>query len=130
MSVPLHITEHSADGVVVLQLEGHLVFDEGVRVFRDRVRELIKGGARQLLVDLNAVTYIDSGGIGSLVEMYLHVRRRGGRLRLLRPSACASRVLEITHLTTVFEIFEDEGRAIRNTPPMASPPPDTTLRPH
>ncbi|HYT68751.1 MAG TPA: STAS domain-containing protein [Vicinamibacterales bacterium] len=112
MSVPLHIEEHFRDGVLILQLEGHLVADEGDRQLRERITDLLSTGARLLLIDLRKVSYIDSGGIGAMVEMYNHVERAGGRLALLCPSACAKRVLEITHLTTVFEVFHDEDQAI------------------
>jgi anti-anti-sigma regulatory factor len=54
------------------------------------------------------------GGVGALVEMYMHVARRGGRLKLLRPSACATRVLQMTHLSSVFEIFDDEEAGLRS----------------
>lgn len=114
MSVPLRITERSTNGVVVLQLEGHLVFDEGDRKLRERVTSLVDAGARLLLIDLHAVSYIDSGGIGGLVQMYVNVSRRGGRLTLLCPSSCANRVLQITHLSTVFEIFDNEEQAVRS----------------
>jgi anti-sigma B factor antagonist len=117
MSLPLHIDEHTVGGVVVLQLEGHLVFDEGDRVLRDRIRELVQSGVRNVLIDLNAVSYVDSGGIGALVEMYMHLKRNGGQLKLLRPSPCATRVLDITHLATVFEIFEDEEHALHPVVP-------------
>jgi anti-anti-sigma regulatory factor len=45
--------------------------------------------------------------------MYLHVRGRGGRFKLLCPSSRACRVLQITHLDHVFEVFEHEADALR-----------------
>jgi anti-anti-sigma regulatory factor len=48
------------------------------------------------------------------VAMFRHVTRRGGQLKLLRPSPCARRVLGITHLTAVFDIFDDEPEALLN----------------
>ena len=114
MSAPLRITERSVGDVVFLHLEGHLVFDEGDRILRDRITALVDAGSRSLLVDLHDVTYIDSGGIGALVEMYIYVSRRGGRLVLLRPSHVADRVLHITHLSSTFQIFEEEPAAVRS----------------
>ena len=63
---------------------------------------------------MSRVSYVDSGGIGSLVEMYLHLVRRGGQLKILRPSASSRRVLQITQLDTVLEIFDEEEQAIRS----------------
>ena len=117
MPPPLRIADRSIDGVVVLQLDGQLVADEGDALLRERVTALVAGGARMLVIDLQNVTYIDSGGVGALIAMNVHVMRHGGRLTLLRPSACATRVLQITHLATVFEIFQDEQQAVGSLTP-------------
>ena len=120
MSVPLRIAERTVDGLVVLHLDGHLVFDEGDRILRERVTNLVKAGSRLLLIDLHDVSYIDSGGIGALVQMYVDIAKLGGRLALLCPSTCANRVLQVTHLSAVFEIFQDEAQARRTM--TAAPP--------
>lgn len=114
MSAPLRITERSIGDVVIFHLAGHLVFDEGDRLLRERVMQALEAGSRFLIIDLCEVSYVDSGGIGALVEMYNQVNRRGGHLKLLCPSACADRVLHITHLSSVFEIFHDEDAAVRS----------------
>lgn len=112
MAEPLVIREHNREGVTVLELSGRLVFDEGERAFRDRVMSLVAGGQKRFLVDLRDVSYIDSAGVGSLVAMFLHVLKRGGRLKLIRPSERACRVLEIAQLLSVFDVFETEAQGI------------------
>jgi anti-sigma B factor antagonist len=114
MSVPLQLAERPAGDVVVLQLRGHLVVDGGDRALRERVRLLTALGKTSILVDLGDVSYIDSGGIGTLVQVFTEVVNLGGELKLLHPSWRSTRVLEITHLTSVFEIFEDEEEALRS----------------
>ena len=113
MSAPLHITQRSAAGVIVFELHGRLVFEDGDEVFRECVGSLIKTGPLALLVDLRDVSYMDSAGIGALVEGYLRVSRRGGQLKLLCPSACVQKVLDITRLSTVLDIYTDEATALR-----------------
>jgi anti-sigma B factor antagonist len=127
MSVPLQLTERSINGLVVLQLDGHLVFDEGDRILRDRVRSLVASGTRLLLLDLHGLSYIDSGGMGALVELTLHVARSGGRLALVCPSKCANRVMQITHVSTVFEIFQNEEQALRSMNVVAPPRPGAAV---
>ncbi len=114
MSSPLQITERAVAGGVVFELSGRLVFDEGTQVVRDTLKAAVAAGVRACLIDLEHVTYMDSGGVGVLVEIYLHVTRCGGRLTLLRPSASARRVLRITHLASVFNIFNEEADALRS----------------
>jgi anti-sigma B factor antagonist len=118
MSVPLQIAERTVGGVVVLQLHGQLVADAGDRILRERVHSLVEEGRTALLLDLGDVSYMDSGGIGTLVEAFTQLRALGGQMKLLHPSWASERVLRITHLTSVFEIFETEEEALRS---MGSP---------
>ncbi len=114
MSSRLQITERTVGDVVIFGLSGQLVYDEGTRLLRHTLTTAVAAGARKCLLDLEQITYLDSAGVGSLVEMFRHVTRRGGQLKLLRPSPCARRVLGITHLTAVFDIFDDEPDALLN----------------
>lgn len=114
MHTPLQIAERTVGGVFIFSLSGALVFDEGTQRLRDVVKTAVAGGARACLLDLERITYLDSGGVGALVELYRHVTRRGGQLKMLRPSLPARRVLGITHLTAVFDIFDDEIDALLN----------------
>jgi len=110
----LQITDRVVGSVTIFRLSGTLVYDEGTRLLRQVLTTAVAAGARACLLDLEQITYLDSAGVGSLVEMFRHVTRRGGQLKLLRPSPCARRVLGITHLTAVFDIFDDEPDALLN----------------
>ena len=113
MPAPLRIAERSVGDTLLLKLTGHLVFDEGDRILRDRIHEAADAGSRRILLDLHDVTYVDSGGIGAVVELYLYLARMGGRLALMCPGPCAQRVLQITHLISALDVFDDEASAIR-----------------
>ena len=123
MLAPLRITERPIGDTKLLELSGRLVFDDGDQILRERIHALVDAGSRRILLDLRDVTYVDSGGIGAVVEMYLHVTKVGGRLALMRPGPCARRVLQITHLMSALDVFEDEDTAIReiHLPPQTRP---------
>jgi anti-sigma B factor antagonist len=116
MPTPLRITRRTTGRVTILELSGRLVFDEGDRELKEHVTSLVAGGNDHLLIDLHNVTGIDSGGVGALVAMYLHVTRRGGQFKLLCPSQRSSEVLRITHLFSVFEVFDREAEAVQSFP--------------
>jgi anti-sigma B factor antagonist len=116
MSTPLRITRRTTGHVTILELNGRLVFDEGDRLLKDHVTSLIAGGTNNLLIDLHNVSGIDSGGVGALVALYLHVTRRGGQFKLLCPSPRSAEVLRITHLFSVFEVFDREAEAVMSFP--------------
>lgn len=114
MDSPLRINQRTAAAnVTVLDVSGRLVFSGGEEsLLRNEVAALIGAGERKLLVDLSNVTYIDSGGVGSLVTAYLHTIRRGGQLKVVCPNDRVCRVLKITHLTSVLDVFDTEAQAL------------------
>ena len=113
MTTGLTIAPRRSAGILVLDLAGRLIFDEdGDVLLRQAVTQAVAGGERRILLDLAGVRQMDSGGVGTLVAVYLHTAKRGGKLKLLRPSERVARVLHMTHLETAFEIFEDEAQAV------------------
>jgi anti-sigma B factor antagonist len=114
MDSPLRITQRTAAaGVTVLDVSGRLVFSGGDEsLLRNEVAARVGAGDRRLLVDLSNVTYIDSGGVGSLVTAYLHTVRRGGQLKLVCPNDRVCKVLTITQLTSVLDVFDSEAAAL------------------
>ncbi len=58
-----------------------------------------------VIVDLGAVSYIDSSGVASLVEAYQSARKDQTHFALVAVSEAAMRVLELARLNKVFSIF-------------------------
>lgn len=59
-----------------------------------------------LLVDLSAVEFLDSTGLGVLVGGLKAARKAGGDLRLASPSPPVARLLRLTTLDRVFRVLE------------------------
>jgi anti-sigma B factor antagonist len=111
MKRTLEIAERVVGAVTILDMQGRLVLDE-TEFFRRRIDELVRQNRLQILLNLKAVTYIDSAGVGMMVGKYLSVRRLGGDVKLLHLTARSYRVMTITKLLTVFEAFDSEEQAI------------------
>lgn len=110
----LQVARRNVGNVSVFALQGALAYEDGTRVLRDEVTSAVSNGNRLCLLDMREVTYLDSGGVGLLVAMFRHVTSRGGQFKLLSPSVPARRVLGISQLTRVFDIFDDEKDALLN----------------
>ena len=108
------ITQHSVGDVTVLELEGRLVLEEGEIPLREQVDQLVAQGPVKIVLDMSHVTRLDSAGIGTLVSKYLTASRKGGNLKLVQPTDHSRYLLDITKLSTVFEIYESEEEAIRS----------------
>ena len=110
----LHIEERPLDDITLLVLTGQMLLDDGDLVFRRHVHDLIDRGRMKILVDLAGVTYIDSSGVGMMAAKLKTVRDRGGDIRLLRLNTRGHRLFSVAKLHTVFEIFNDDAKAIRS----------------
>jgi anti-sigma B factor antagonist len=71
---------------------------------REELYAIIDGGARELVVDLSELGFIDSSGLGVLVAALKHMREQDGQLVLSGLAQPALRVFEITDLTALFTI--------------------------
>jgi len=79
--------------------------------FRKTLLDSLKGADR-VAVNMIAVKYIDSSGIASLLEVLKEARQSKKGLVLFGLTAAVSQVLQLTRLTGVFEIRENEEQAL------------------
>jgi len=110
----LTITTRMTGDVAVLGLTGRLVLEDTDSPLRSAVERLVRDGHVKLVLDLAAVTYIDSAGLGLLVAKFVSLRSRGGDLRLVHPSPRSMHLMTITNLATVFETYPTEDAAVRS----------------
>ena len=110
----MEITERTVGAITVLDLSGRLTIGEGAQLLKDKSESLVFQGRNQVIVNLAAVPYIDSGGLGQLVACYTTLARAGGRLTLLNVSTRNHDLLSITKLVAVFDTFDSEQDAIES----------------
>src|SRR6266436_6644835 len=101
------------DGIVVVDCAGRIVFGEETAELRDKVKALIIANSR-IVLNLANVTYIDSGGLGTLVALYTTARNAGGAVKLARLTQRVGDLLQVTKLLTVFEVYDTEEKAIQS----------------
>ena len=71
---------------------------------RDEIRAALPATTVNLDLDLSALTFLDSSGLGTLISLHKTLRSRNGTVRLLKPAANVQQILELTRLHRVFEI--------------------------
>jgi anti-sigma B factor antagonist len=111
--MPLKITSREVDGVTVLALDGRIVLGEETSTLREKVKSLLGEGKKDIVLNLNNVTLIDSSGLGALVAAYSSAKSGGASLRLSNLGSRVDELLQITKLYTVFEVSETEADALR-----------------
>lgn len=107
------IEERVSGAVTILDVRGRLT----IEVLRDmtlaeRVRPHLQAGRKQIVLNLEAVPYVDTTGLCNIVEAYITTKRQGGSLKLLHLTAHVREMLTITRLLTVFEAYDSEAAAV------------------
>ena len=110
----MEITERTVDAITILDLSGRLTIGEGAQLLKDKSESLVFQGRNRVIVNLAAVPYIDSGGLGQLVACYTTLAKAGGRLKLLNVGTRNHDLLSITKLVSVFDTFDTEREAIES----------------
>ncbi len=99
------------NGVTVVSCSGRITFGDEAMALRENLKKVL-ASTRQVILNLSGVTYIDSGGLGTLVGVYSSARASGADIKLTGLGQRLRDVLQITKLVTVFEVYETEQQAI------------------
>ena len=109
----MQIEERVVGEVAIMQVLGDITLGKGGDVIlKDKIQSLLQQGYRKLLLDMGKVSYIDSAGLGQLVQMYATTSHLGGSLKLLNLTKRLKDLLVLTKLLTVFDTYESEEAAL------------------
>jgi anti-sigma B factor antagonist len=104
---PVATIKQRLDGSIgIVELDGRLTVNDQPGLLKEAVAGIVRQGARNVLIDLSGVHYIDSTRLGELIAAHVTVSRQGGRLKLVRTPPRVVELLLIAGLGEVFERFE------------------------
>lgn len=108
---PLDVDVKDAGAVTIVAPRGDIdmaVSDD----LRARLTSLVDRGRVRLVLDLGAVTYIDSAGLGALVAALKHARATGGDIRVCAPASDVRSLFEMTRLDNVVSVHATREEAV------------------
>ena len=109
----MQIEERQSGEVTVIRVNGDITLNKGGDVLlKDKVQSLLQQGKKKLLLDLGGVSYVDSAGLGQLVQVYATTKNHGGSLKLLNLTKRLKDLLVVSKLLTVFDSYESESEAL------------------
>jgi anti-sigma B factor antagonist len=111
--VQLKLATRVKDGILIVDCSGRIVFGEESSLLRDKIKKAIAENNR-IVLNLKEVSYIDSGGLGTLVALRTTAQNAGGTIKLANLTDRVSGLLQVTKLLTVFEVYDSEGDAIKS----------------
>jgi anti-sigma B factor antagonist len=109
----LKLTTRKVNDILVVNCDGRIVFGEESAELRDTVKKLLTR-QNQIVLNLGGVSYIDSGGLGTLVALYTTAHNAGGAIKLSNLTQRVGDLLQVTKLLTIFEVFDTEEEAVRS----------------
>jgi anti-sigma B factor antagonist len=100
------------NGVTVLAPKGKIMGGPDSTELHEKLRDLIKGNAKKVTIDLSDVDWMNSTGLGILISGLTTMRNAGGELKLARVTDKIQSLLVITKLVTVFETHDTVEEAV------------------
>ena len=107
----LKLSTRIVDGIAVLDCAGRIVFGDESSLLRDTAKKMINENKR-IVLNLSGVSYIDSGGLGTLVSLFTTAQKAGGSIKLANLTERVGDLLQVTKLLTVFEVYDSEEKAL------------------
>ncbi len=108
---PFLINVERRGEATVLTLSGSCTMNEAANL-SESVCRLASEEVRLIVLDMAAMDFIESTGLGGIVAAYLQLRQRDGELRLVAPPPSIMQVLMLTRLTQLFEVFATVEQAL------------------
>ena len=99
--------------VAVVKITGDITLNKGGDVLlKDKVQSLLQQNQKNILLDMSGVSYVDSAGLGELVQAYATTKNRGGALKLVAVTKRLKDLLVVTKLLTVFDTYDSEAEGL------------------
>ena len=110
--INLYINERRVGDVTILDLKGRTRVGGTTVALHRSIHSLITEEKTLILLNLSGVTHVDSCGLGELIASFVSARAKGGDIKLLNVTDSLRKLMEITNLLTVFDVYENEPDAL------------------
>ena len=97
--------------ICTLKVKGHLKSGDPVIQFDTAVQSALSSGHIFLILDLEAMPYLDSSGIGAIVDALRNAKKVGGDVKLVNPSTFASKTFKMVRILNLFSVHTSQADA-------------------
>lgn len=104
-------TKQNGD-VSILILTGFFTMNLGENIIKNLITDTLNSGVRKIILEFKEVQFINSAGIGELVGSYISVSNRGGQIKLCGLPDKVLKMMNITRLISIFDIYKTEEEAV------------------
>ncbi len=113
----MEILQRRRGNVVILDIHGAISMGESKEKFAQVMDELLSEKSVNVLVNFSGINYVDSTGIGEMVGYLNKFVESNRQLKILKPHDRVLKLLQITKLDSMFEIYQDEEEGLKSFSP-------------
>jgi len=113
MIASMNISVRKKKDVAIVDFVGRLAAGVGDSMLPQLVGQILEEGYKKILLNLSGMDYIDSNGLGELVQSLKTSKRYGASLRLLKPQDRVTKTLRLTNLLPMFTVYDSESEALK-----------------
>jgi anti-sigma B factor antagonist len=121
----LKVRSRKVNGVVILDMYGRITSGEPLMLLRSTIRRFVDDGNDRFVLNLSDVNFVDSSGLGELIWTKSSLAKQGGHVNLLGLGKRVKDLLVMSKLMVVFDVFDDEAKAVAALERSASHDPTT-----
>ena len=109
----MEVKTREKEEIVIFDVTGEIKRSDVIDVtLHQQVKDYLDAGKRNILFNFKNVEFIDSFGVGEILASYISTHNLGGKLKIAKISKKLYLVFQVTMLTNVLEIFDDEENAL------------------
>ena len=105
------LQHESVNGIPVLRCSGRIVYGPESECLFEATRNMLQTFPT-LILDLRNITMIDAKGVGALLTLHALARSKNGSIRLVHVNERVGRVLRLTNLFGLFQLYDSEALAV------------------
>jgi anti-sigma B factor antagonist len=105
MPSQLNVKQETRSNFLLVKVEGHLTARHILSARATFNQALQEHG--NIAMDLSGIQFLDSMGVGILVNLFKQMKKKGGRLIILNPSQVAKEIFEVSDMDKWLPIHED-----------------------
>jgi anti-sigma B factor antagonist len=109
----MQIQERKVNDVTILAINGDIDLNSSPNM-RKKFEELIKNNALKIIINFQDVSYIDSSGLATIIEMLQRLKKVQGHLHLSNMSEKIKNLFEITKIDKLFQMYPNEQEALKD----------------
>lgn len=106
------ITQDCSEAIMV-SIEGRIIY-ETEKDFKETISGLLKNDKNRIVLDCSGLSYINSAGLGVLINLLKSSKAQGGDIRLAGLNPDIRELFEITNLNHIFSIFKTSDEAVKS----------------